>query len=218
MTTLREAVEAAYERGWIEATCWAKRDDLCSDVGSPAYIADREPHLDAVMADHAHTVRTPANDREALISGLKAELANFAHNKTLETLLLDSVDMLEADAQDRELQRHNDYAAGFSEATKRAQQVAVPPNLSVGSVSVSHWRGVKSMENIDFQLHRDLPDGTHLLYLAAPQPAYVPLSDAEIGALDCVWLKDLGFDECEVDRASVMRFARAIEQAVRGKA
>lgn len=32
-------------------------------------------------------------------------------------------------ASDAELQRHNDYVAGFDEGTKRAQQVAVPPTI-----------------------------------------------------------------------------------------
>ena len=42
---------------------------------------------------------TPAGERAKLIAGIKHELAEFAHNKTLETLLLDAADMLEADAQ-----------------------------------------------------------------------------------------------------------------------
>ena len=38
-------LETAYERGWIACASWAKRDDLCADIGSPAYIADRTQHL-----------------------------------------------------------------------------------------------------------------------------------------------------------------------------
>ena len=39
------------------------------------------------------------NERTELIAGIRHELAEFAHNKTLETLLLDTIEMLEADAQ-----------------------------------------------------------------------------------------------------------------------
>lgn len=39
------------------------------------------------------------NERAELIAAIKHELAEFSHNKVLETLLIDSVDMLEADAQ-----------------------------------------------------------------------------------------------------------------------
>lgn len=61
----QQAIEAAYERGWVEASCWANRDDLCADVGSPAYIADREPHLDAL--------------REAIAAPADADILKLAH-------------------------------------------------------------------------------------------------------------------------------------------
>lgn len=35
----------AYRAGWMNAACWAKRDDLISDIGSPEYIKDRDTYL-----------------------------------------------------------------------------------------------------------------------------------------------------------------------------
>ena len=69
--------------------------------------------------------------REALIKAIKHELAEFAHNKVLETLLLDSVDMLEADAQ-FDTWAKNPYTLALQKSIaedyepKQAQQVAVP--------------------------------------------------------------------------------------------
>lgn len=62
---------------------------------------------------YTHPVPPPAGERAELIAGIKHELAEFAHNKTLETLLLDAADMLEADV------------SLINEGNK-AQQVAVP--------------------------------------------------------------------------------------------
>ena len=35
----------AFEEGWRLAAEWAKRDDLVDDIGSPAYIRDRDAML-----------------------------------------------------------------------------------------------------------------------------------------------------------------------------
>jgi len=43
-------IEAAYEAGWVEAACWAHRDDLISDIGSPEYLDDRLAHLDSIYS------------------------------------------------------------------------------------------------------------------------------------------------------------------------
>ncbi|KQP45478.1 hypothetical protein [Pseudorhodoferax sp. Leaf274] len=44
---VREALERGFEAGWrIVARDWAMRDDLISDIGSPAYIADRDRALE----------------------------------------------------------------------------------------------------------------------------------------------------------------------------
>ena len=40
--------ELAFQAGWRTAANWLNRDDLIADIGSPAYIADR----DAALKDH----------------------------------------------------------------------------------------------------------------------------------------------------------------------
>lgn len=35
----------AYEQGWASAARWANRDDLLADIGSKAYVDDREKGL-----------------------------------------------------------------------------------------------------------------------------------------------------------------------------
>lgn len=86
-------------------------------------------------------------ERAELIAAIKHELAEFAHNKALETLLHDSVDMLEADAQQRSKPHGHcthpkcrDIWSAYLEATEKlskyepgavmhlnnSQQVAVP--------------------------------------------------------------------------------------------
>lgn len=54
-------INAAYEAGWVEAASWAKRDDLMADIESPAYIADREAHLDSIRSTPAPDCRTCGN-------------------------------------------------------------------------------------------------------------------------------------------------------------
>lgn len=39
----------AFAAGWRTAASWAKRDDLHADIGSPAYISDRDAAIDAAM-------------------------------------------------------------------------------------------------------------------------------------------------------------------------
>src|SRR5690349_7485802 len=36
----------AYQKGWVACARWAKRDDLISDIGSPAFLAERDAALD----------------------------------------------------------------------------------------------------------------------------------------------------------------------------
>ena len=141
------------------------------------------------------------SDREALIAGIKAELANFAHNKTLETLLLDSVDMLEADAQEiTALHLEIDEL----HSRMKAQQVAVPPTWDDKSEVMLHLNTLESMlggaNGPTIRLR--------VLLQAVLQPAtYVPLTDDEI--------KDIYDGPHGLD--FYLNFAKAIEQAVRGK-
>jgi hypothetical protein len=45
MTTI--TIDDAYEKGWVAAARWAKRDDLFADIGSTAYMNDRDAALAA---------------------------------------------------------------------------------------------------------------------------------------------------------------------------
>lgn len=72
----------------LNALVYANTGDQRADVIGPAITAARE-----------HLATELSRERAELIAGIKHELSEFAHNKTLETLLLDSLDMLEADAQ-----------------------------------------------------------------------------------------------------------------------
>ena len=65
-----------------------------------AVYASVSPSLAPV---YAHPAPPLAGERADLIAGIKHELAEFAHNKTLETLLLDAADMLESDAQPKQV-------------------------------------------------------------------------------------------------------------------
>ncbi|GIK44957.1 MAG: hypothetical protein BroJett012_08600 [Betaproteobacteria bacterium] len=42
---LLEARQAGFDAGWRTAANWGERDDLIADIGSPAYIADRNAAL-----------------------------------------------------------------------------------------------------------------------------------------------------------------------------
>lgn len=42
------SLEKAYAKGWRAASEWAKRDDLLADIGSPAYIVERDRLLAAL--------------------------------------------------------------------------------------------------------------------------------------------------------------------------
>lgn len=38
----RDALERGFELGWMKSADWAQRDDLYSDIGSPAYVEIRD--------------------------------------------------------------------------------------------------------------------------------------------------------------------------------
>ena len=50
----------------------------------------------------------------------------------------------------------------------------------IGSVTSSPWRG---LENIEWQQQRDIPEGTHMLYLHPPAPAQQPMTDEQVQRL-----------------------------------
>lgn len=49
------------------------------------------------------------------------------------------------------------------------------------------------------------------------QREWVGLTDEEVELLDCVYLNDLGYGECEIDQRSVTMFSRAIEAKLKEK-
>lgn len=76
---------------------------------------------------YTHPAPPPAGERAELIAGIKHELAEFAHNKTLETLLLDAANMLESDAQEiAATERQVEILSDELSNCGKAQQVAVP--------------------------------------------------------------------------------------------
>ena len=74
----------------------------------------------------------------------------------------------------------------------------------VGSVTVSPWRG---LENIEWQQSADIPEGTHMLYLAAGAQVRKPLTDEQIYSITGVEDRD------EMMHRMARNIARAIEQA-----
>ena len=78
-----------------------------------------------------------------------------------------------------------------------------PQQEPVGVVNVEHFRGQKSMENVDFQLMADLPPGQHFVYTSPPQRK--PLTDEEI--------HKVAFDIDGKTPNAHIKFARAIEAA-----
>ena len=64
----------------------------------------------------------------------------------------------------------NIAAVRTSTITAIKEALAQPQQEPVGVVNVEHFRGQKSMENVDFQLMADLPPGQHLVYTFPPQP------------------------------------------------
>ena len=91
---------------------------------------------------YTHPAPPPAmGERAELIAGIKHELAEFAHNKTLETLLLDAADMLESDVS-------------FINEGNKAQQVAVPAPMSGYEIS-KWWASENGLEDCDMCIHGD---------------------------------------------------------------
>lgn len=60
MDDILNLLQRAYEDGWCAAAHWAHREDLNADIGSPAYIKDRD---EALAAYGVAIPQTPADDR-----------------------------------------------------------------------------------------------------------------------------------------------------------
>lgn len=132
-----EALEQAYERGWIECACWARRDDLYADVGSPAYIADRTPHLDAVKAEAvAYVVALPGRPISMTVPVCKMDDLAKLHNAPLYTSPPDT------EALRKELERVKGERSTLLNACKRA---------------INYANNVGKSEGVTFDDDDDLP-------------------------------------------------------------
>lgn len=89
-------------------------------------------------------------------------------------------------------------ANAISNSAKAIAALEAETGEPVATVSISYFRGCKSMENMDFQLSRDLPEGTHNLY-AAPPPA-VPYSWT-VSASGRMWFGDYAEDDAKAEAA-----------------
>lgn len=79
-----------------------------------------------------------------------------------------------------------DLSALASASTALRDAMARPEGV-VGTVSVEHFRGCKSMANVDFQLSADLPAGTHYLYA---QPLGAVTEEEAAAASSLYWDTD----------------------------
>lgn len=61
---MSNAIEQAYELGWRRSAEWSKRDDLLSDIGSPAYKRDRDEDLAHLSAQ----AKVRVTDEDVVIS------------------------------------------------------------------------------------------------------------------------------------------------------
>lgn len=63
---LRELLSKAYDAGFRESARWARRDDLQSDIGSPAFNNVRKPVVEGLMhacdRDEVHPTHTDESD------------------------------------------------------------------------------------------------------------------------------------------------------------
>ena len=131
-----------------------------------------------------------------------------------------ALDMLENHSgnyklNDAECDKHGAAVDALHQAIEQAEK-----QEPIGSVTSSPWRG---LENIEWQQQRDIPEGTHMLYLHPPAPptapAQQPLSDQRILELNLLDFHEYE-DECIIAAPDeeLIRFARAIEAHIKGEA
>jgi hypothetical protein len=65
------------------------------------------------------------------------------------------------------------WGASLTEAERAVveNRLPAPATAPDAEVTVEHFRGLKSMENLDWTLYADLPPGTHKLYRTPPATA-----------------------------------------------
>jgi hypothetical protein len=211
-SSLREAI-AAEEAQWVEPFGWAKSSEIEQsdkfggsvnlwrkkyDCDTPLFTRPAQPDTEVLagklelMTAERDKMQLELGDRTALIKLLQ-EIAGFSHiYESDRRAVREAADMLAADAtaacaghgSPAELQRHNDYVVGFNEATKRAQQVAVPQDsalldhLQQSGSTVEILPGGNSGASWSFRIgglhaavHHDIRAAIGLAMLAAaPQP------------------------------------------------
>jgi len=99
---------------------------------------------------------------------------------------------------------------GYQSKKKAAQdKLAQPEQEPVGTLNISRYKG--HLVNHDFDYFGELPDGTYSVYTAAAQPQrpWVGLTDEDI--------EDIFQIAAGADEETHIRFARAIESALRSK-
>jgi len=101
------------------------------------------------------------------------------------------------------------YCPEVIDAIKEA--LAQPAQEPVGTLNISRYKG--HFENHDFDYFGELPDGTYSVYTAPPaaqpQRPWVGLTDEDI--------EDIFQIAAGADEETHIRFARAIESALRSK-
>ncbi len=92
-----------------------------------------------------------------------------------------------------------DCKPNLAEAWNRRAPQAVAGGEPVGSLSIQHFRGSRSMENVDLDYFGKLDPGTYQVYTAPPQQAAPePLTDEQCDAIYEA-LDVFGRDVCQYD-------------------
>jgi predicted DNA-binding transcriptional regulator AlpA len=66
--TKNELIDAAYQAGWLKTALRAERNDLIADIGSPAYISDRDLFLGSLRNFTLEKILIPASEAAQLLS------------------------------------------------------------------------------------------------------------------------------------------------------
>ena len=111
----------------------------------------------------------------------------MTHIETIENLLAEydmtnsafAKDLRQAIDAATQLKESSDYVLREQAQVRSTDEQAQSRSdvQPVATVSIEHFRGLKSMENVEFQLMTDMPVGSHLLYTAPPTRQPDPVID-----------------------------------------
>ena len=76
------SLQEAHKLGFVRAAGWAKRDDLCADVDSPAYLNDQQSDLQTFAASHPANILVE-RDLSMLVRRLAKEIKFLAPGNML---------------------------------------------------------------------------------------------------------------------------------------